>query len=68
MIRWICQVLITVGETPNVTMEPYSETLIKNFCVFFWKVDPEEKSRITRRERNPIAEWNEKLVCDQTPP
>jgi len=41
MIRWICQVLITVEETPKWTMEPYRETLVKNFCVFFWKVDPE---------------------------
>ena len=28
-------------KTPKWTMEPYSETLRKNFCVFFWKVDPE---------------------------
>ena len=28
-------------KTPKVTMEPYRETVVKKFCVFFWKVDPE---------------------------
>jgi len=28
-------------KTPNVTMEPYRETVREKYSVFFWKVDPE---------------------------
>ena len=68
MIRRICQVLITVRETPKVTMEPYRETFVKNFCVFFWNVDPREKSgkhsigKTLYRDGNPIVKWNEKMA------